>query len=73
MALVFLLQGVATPSEILGCEIIELLNELLFCHLQDSECSVVLQELKSISASPKPPELLLPARCVGLFEPSFTG
>lgn len=41
MAVVFLSQGVATPSEIPRCEIIELLNELLFCHLPDSECSVV--------------------------------
>lgn len=41
MAVVFPSQGVATPSEIPRREIIELLNELLFCHLPDSECSVV--------------------------------
>lgn len=49
-------QGVATPSEIPRCEIIELLNELLFCHLPDSECSVVNlgAEIHQCIPSPSP-------------------
>lgn len=54
MAVLFLSQGAATPSEILGCEIIGLLNELLFCHLADSECSVVNPGAEIHQCIPKP-------------------
>lgn len=67
MALVFLSRGVATPSEILGCEIIELLNELLFCHLRTLNAVLCSgSSTPSTSASPNPPELSVPVLCVRL-------